>query len=256
MSFWLLPGSERQVLRVRGGPSAGLAFELNPRWQVEEWEGTYELIVQGLVHSLTGPGAVFYDIGGGYGLYSLLAARRGAQVFAFEPYAANAEWIAHHARLNGLEESVCVVPAAVYSRSGLLRMSSGEPAEEHMFQGLTLPSDGEVGDELEVRCVYLDEFARSHPAPSLIKLDAEGAESEVLKGAAGVFERARPRVICEVHDAANEQFVTEWLLGKRYRLRRLGVQGRTQGFLFAEPADAAVEGNKQDRCWQVGDDAR
>jgi hypothetical protein len=72
-----------------------------------------------------------------------------------------------------------------------------------------------------------------------VKVDVEGAESEVLKGAEEIFERVRPRLICEVHDAANESFVVEWLSAKRYSLRWLDLPGRAERHLWAEPERAS-----------------
>jgi hypothetical protein len=63
----------------------GLVFDLNPRWEHSAWEGIYEESVQQLFVKFSKPGTVVFDLGANYGFYAMLAAREGADVFAFEP---------------------------------------------------------------------------------------------------------------------------------------------------------------------------
>src|SRR6266480_1129083 len=84
LSYLLVPSQGMRTLRVRSGPGRGLLFELNPRWEIPTWDGSYELEVQRVLQERLKPGSVFYDVGANIGFYSLLAARQGAQVFAFE----------------------------------------------------------------------------------------------------------------------------------------------------------------------------
>jgi hypothetical protein len=120
LSYLLVPSQEMGTLRVRSGPGRGLLFELNPRWEIPTWDGSYELEVQRVLQERLKPGSVLYDVGANIGFYSLLAARLGAQVFAFEPDVQNAESLARHARLNCLGAKIEVIRAAVFSTSGLL----------------------------------------------------------------------------------------------------------------------------------------
>jgi FkbM family methyltransferase len=240
----LVPESALHALRVRSGPSAGLLFELHPRGEQWYWDGSFERVVQERLAALTGPGTIFYDIGANFGFYSLLAAHRGAKVFAFEPNPANVACLARNARLNALEKSVEIVPLATYSATGHVALILPGPEHTHQHDMRArvepVPPEGTGEVALSVPCVTLDEFARSHPAPSLVKLDVEGAELEVLRGAERLFEQARPRLICETHYPCNEQLVTDWLVARRYRIHRIDVSGREdQAFLFAEPLEAA-----------------
>lgn len=234
LSFWLLPASHNGVARVRSGPLAGLRVEVHSRWNPEIWDGTAELPVQRLIGDLAGRHTVLYDVGGGIGLYSLLAARQGARVFSFEPHPRNAECILRNARRNGLENAISVFPQAVHSRAGAISMVL---TDAHRGGPMALLSAGRPSDRdaLQVECITLDEFARSHPAPTLIKVDVEGNESEVLKGAAELFGRGGPQLLCEVHDAANEAFVTRWLSERGYRWRWIEPPTKGPRHLFAEP---------------------
>ncbi len=216
---------------MRSGPCRGLLLEVSPTWPTAFWEGTYESEVQLAAEARLGPGTVFYDVGGGIGFYSLLAARKGARAFVFEPLPENARSIVSHARLNSLEGSIELCPMAAYSHCGRLAL-------EFTQHGSQLAPGSHRWDrgrrELEVQCITLDEFSRTHPAPTLVKVDVEGGEGEVLKGAEGLFERVRPSLICELHDAENARFVNEWLKARQYSVTWLGPPGLERN-LLAEP---------------------
>ena len=191
--------------------------------------------MQAALDASLGPGAVFYDVGGGIGLYSLLAARKGARVLVFEPHPDNAPCISRHARLNGLESSIQVIPMAAHSVSGQIIMEFVQHGSQMAQSG---SDDNGRQKTLRIPCVTLDEFSQTQPPPTLVKVDVEGAESEVLKGAVRLFERVRPRLICEVHDAENGRYVMEWLVARRYSARWLEPPGQ-EHHLFGEPAGAS-----------------
>jgi hypothetical protein len=67
-----------------------------------------------------------------------------------------------------------------------------------------------------LQAVTLDDFARRHGAPMLVKMDVEGGEAEVLKGALRVFSDSRPRLLCEVHHEAAARAVRDWLRERSY----------------------------------------
>jgi FkbM family methyltransferase len=215
ISYILLPSEYRGRLRVRSGPAAGLIFELNPRWEIQLWEGNYEADDQQIIQGKLKRGSIFYDVGAGFGFYSFLAARLGAKVYAFEPDVVNAEAIGRHANINSLGSNIEVCRSAVLARIGTVQFQLAPQNRGH--------GNGQVLDALEieqktitVQCTTLDEFARSNLPPDLIKIDVEGSESEVFKGAEKLFRQCRPDVICEIHDESNGSFVLEWLSRRNY----------------------------------------
>jgi FkbM family methyltransferase len=220
LSYLLVPSQKMRMLRVRSGPGRGLLFELNPRWDIPTWDGSYELEVQRTLQERLKPGSVIYDVGANIGFYSLLAARQGAQVFAFEPDVQIAGSLERHARLNSLSAKIEVIRAAVFSTSGFVALEPADTARGHGNAHVgthTEPSNSTV----QVPCTTLDDFAQGHIAPDTIKIDVEGAESNVLEGAEKLFTQYRPHLICEVHDPANASFVDTWLKTRGYELRWL-----------------------------------
>lgn len=140
--------------------------------------------------------AIVWDVGANVGLYTLAAARRAAAVVAFEPAARNVAALRRHVSLNRLA-NVEIVAAAVSSREGTARLLAGDSPSE-----FRLADDGEP-----VPCVTLDGWrlaCRAHP-PTVIKIDVEGAEVDVLDGAADTIRAARPRIYLAVHEGQHRQ---------------------------------------------------
>jgi FkbM family methyltransferase len=84
---------------------------------------------------------------------------------------------------------------------------------------------GFVGDGNEVRMVQLDNFKLS---PNFIKIDVEGCELKVLKGASKTIEKYRPIIVLEINREALERQgttphqVLEWFDGGIYDLQEIG----------------------------------
>lgn len=232
-SYFLLPSGGQKRLRVKKGPAMGLVFDLNPRWEHTAWEGTYEQSVQQLFVKSLKPGHVVFDVGANYGFYAMLASRVGAEVFAFEPDKGNAETLARHAEMNDLASHIHIVPSAAYSYTGSIAL---EPAAAGSHgNALTRPRASETLNTVNVSCTTLDDFARASPRPDLVKIDVEGAESEVLKGADQLFRVCRPILLCEIHDDQNASFAEAWLGEHDYACTWLGQELSFPKHLFASP---------------------
>ena len=229
-----MPSSRRVRMRVQAGPGKGLLLEVNPRWEHCFLEGVYELEVQNLIERFCRPGVTFFDVGSNFGYHSMLAMRYGAQAFAFEPDSTIADNLLLHTKLNGFRDRIRLERLAVFSHSGEILLHPVDDRTPHGNAHVYAP-ESTVAGAVRARCITLDDFAASNPAPGIVKIDVEGAESEVLKGAERIFQSHRPLLICEVHDAENEEFILAWLGEKYYGMRWLEP---TQDFprqLFAWP---------------------
>jgi FkbM family methyltransferase len=150
----------------------------------------------GAVHE----GDTFFDVGANIGTVTIPVAMTGAECLAFEPAPANAARLAENAELNGLG-NVTVIEAAMWSEGGTvaLRVDGAEGA------GTSRVVDG--GGTIEVPAATLDAFAGGGAAaPDLLKIDVEGAELEVLRGAEATLGAGRVReVFVETHPPALEE---------------------------------------------------
>jgi FkbM family methyltransferase len=238
IGYALLPPSTMRPLTVQSGIGEGLTLLLNPRWQQRMWQGTYEPSVQRAVAPFFAPGHVVYDVGGGIGFYSLAAASRGAEVFMFEPDPKNIAGIERHAQMNGLSDAFTLVPMAAFSRTGTLQM---EPSKLGHGPGHAIATeiwDSGSGDRFEARCTTLDDFARNHPQPHLIKVDAEGSEAEVIKGAERLMREAGPALLCEVHDVELTEEVERVIRSRNYQLTRLRDPEYHVSWIYATPSQS------------------
>jgi FkbM family methyltransferase len=137
----------------------------------------------------------FFDIGANIGTVTIPVAMAGAECLAFEPAPANAARLAENAELNRLG-NVTVIEAAMWSEGGTvaMRVDGAEGA------GTSRVVDGGEGT-LEVPAATVDQFAGGgSAAPHLMKIDVEGAELEVLRGAQATLRTGRVRdVFVETH---------------------------------------------------------
>jgi len=125
------------------------------------------------------PGAVALDVGANAGAYALLLGqwvRPGGRVYAFEPAPETFGGLSEHVRLNGLDSTVVPVRAAAAAHTGTAIFSVDG------FSGANRLAEGGAGERVET--VTLDDFcAREKIVPAFIKIDVEGAELDVLRGA-------------------------------------------------------------------------
>ena len=159
-----LPGGE--VVRVHPS-SAGMS------WNLAEYAAFREA---------TTPGATVLDVGANVGAYSLLFAQwvgPAGKVYAFEPSPHTRASLSRHLQLNGLAGVVETVPAAVADRCAEAEFTTAPPDGLHR-----LAASASTPDALRVPVVSLDAFCSERGIrPTVIKIDVEGAELSVLRGA-------------------------------------------------------------------------
>lgn len=203
-------------MRIRRGPAKGM------KWIAGSaihgcWLGTYELDKQRALERFVRPGMTVYDIGAQAGFYTLFFSRlvgEGGKVYAFEPCPYEARFLLDHVRMNRLA-NVRVIQAAVAERSGLAAMSTDRGMCQNQI------CDGGDGT-LMVPSLSVD--ASGLPAPDLIKMDVEGAESAALKGARRTLCEARPAVFVALHGPEQREACAKILTTSGYRIYNLKGQ--------------------------------
>ncbi|MBK7046155.1 MAG: FkbM family methyltransferase [bacterium] len=187
---------------IGAGPGRGLRFDVgggNPDFAA----GTYEPPVQQALADCLKPGDVVLDVGANVGFIAVIAAKLvgpAGRVVAFEPVPENARLVRRNARLNGLSR-LEVVETAVGDRCGSAQLVLARLSGGSALAGTDLPPD--ACGEIEVPLTTLDAWHAREPAtrPALVKIDVEGAELAVLRGAVGLLAAARPMLLLEVDDA-------------------------------------------------------
>ena len=145
---------------------------------------------------------VFFDIGANMGLYSFLAAEKGARVYSFEPSPSIVEWFEDNLELNSsLADRITLVQEAVSDHNGTLNFY---PNREGNFGVGKIFSDEadkkQESDAVQITARTLDDCVKQYGVPDVIKMDVEGAEFLILKDLPEVFKREdSPTLFVEFH---------------------------------------------------------
>lgn len=184
----LLRGAYRTALRLASGGRGvratlprGETVRLLPEYRFVTWNtAEYEAF-----RAAARPGAIALDVGANAGAYALLLGqwvRPGGRVYAFEPAPETFAGLRRHVRLNGLQDTVVLVRAAAAGVTGHGTLSVDG------VSGANRLADGADGATVET--ITVDDFCeRERIAPSFIKIDVEGAELQVLRGARETIRR-------------------------------------------------------------------
>lgn len=156
------------------------------------------------------PGDSVADVGafkGGYTVLGAGAAGAKGEVTAFEPAAINYSGIERNIALNNLASRVTLCRKAVSDRNDFVPFFSFGPAAENSLYpagvGASRWADGGVSSAM-VETVSLDEYFAGRRDPAVVKVDTEGAEFAVLRGAERILASGA-QFICELHPNAWEQ---------------------------------------------------
>ena len=179
------------VRRVLNGTDT---IRLLPRWRgiPEQYEPESWRQLMGAVRG----GDVVVDVGAFIGLYTLSVAKRVGvvgRVIAFEPDKSNREALEAHIRLNGFDERVSVLAAAVSDIDGTVAFHAEGTCESRI---------GTLDGAHSTTCVRLDSIFPAPQRVDILKIDVEGFEERVLDGGADLFRdlHRRPRLIfIEMH---------------------------------------------------------
>ncbi|MFN2453698.1 MAG: FkbM family methyltransferase [Pyrinomonadaceae bacterium] len=226
------------VLPILSGPMKGM------KWRVGTsdhgcWLGTFELTKQQAIWNQVRPDMVVYDIGANAGIYTLLFAKavgHNGRVFAFEPFAENVTNFLCHTRLNHLE-NVVLIQAALSSGLGLSSFKAGATNSMGALTGDATP--------LQVPTFSMDELVSTYgfPSPDFVKMDVEGAESEVLAGASTILKEQSAVWFIALHGDEQKQNCQEILEAHHYRLFTLDarpvtyrLETSTHDEIYAVPA--------------------
>ncbi|HEY7171839.1 MAG TPA: FkbM family methyltransferase [Vicinamibacterales bacterium] len=200
--------------------------------------GAYEPEVRAEIRRRLRPGDTAIDVGANAGWHTLLMACRvgpGGRVVAIEPNRSSRERLEHAIAINRLTH-VRVDSRALADREGT-RPFEAPPAGDVWDGTGRLVGDGEVRVKPDatttVNVTTIDALAAEHSLDrvALIKIDVEGWEPAVLRGAANVLRTSRPALIFE-YDAAyversgtNAAELVSWLRTFGYQLHILRPRG-------------------------------
>lgn len=173
-----------------------------------------EIIV---LKQLLQPGDYVAEIGANLGAHGVRLAKHigpNGRLFAVEPQPVIFQAMAATMSLNSLSNVECW-PYALSSEPGTLSMPTFDYAKNQNFGGISMLDLPE--GTLSVPVHRFDDVY-SYDQLNLMKIDVEGMELDVLKGAANSIEKHRPRIYIENDRKEGSQALIQWLFDAGYQL--------------------------------------
>lgn len=220
------PLTDRIIYTTRSGIAAGLkrkgGFGFLSRALTEE-EHFYQ--------SLNLSGKTVYDVGSYEGIFSLFAARaiggHGTLVVC-EPNPESFRRTSRNLSLNQFQCPLVLKNIALGETPGEIQMfcPKGEPARATLNSEIAdaIAASGESGTTCRVRVQTLDDLVdQGMPVPDFMKIDTEGSEFGILKGAVTTLKACGPELFIELHGVSHESWVSN-RRAIRQLLESLGYQ--------------------------------
>jgi FkbM family methyltransferase len=157
-------------------------------------------------------GKVVIDAGANTGVFSVFAAKLGAKkVYAFEPILENVELIQKNALLNGVQSVIEPVPMALGDKefeTVLEYVGKGDPSASLVLHH---PHQSTSIKKQKVKVTTIDSFMeKKGETASFIKMDVEGFEEQVLKGAKRTISAGKPILAFSAyHKPTDKQLLPE-----------------------------------------------
>lgn len=213
-------------VEIAAGDLKGYKILLNLKAEKSRWLGTYEPELADAARAFLSPNMTVYDVGANIGYVSLLLAhhtRPNGKVFAFEALPANAERIRRNVALNGLENRITLIEAAVAERSGEITFLVHKSAGMGKAAGSAGRREEQYQAAIHVPALALDEFVyeQGNPPPDVVKMDIEGGEVLALPGMKRILAEHHPIIFLELHGPESEQAAWQALTAAGYTLREM-----------------------------------
>jgi FkbM family methyltransferase len=183
-------------------------------------------------------GMFLFDIGANYGVFSLAAAHFGGKAIAVDPSPIATRFAAVESRLNGFENDIRVIEACASDSSGETWMLSAGVFSDGYF---TVASGRSKRELTKTRTVTVDELCQDFGPPTHLKIDVEGYEAAVLRGARATIERHTPLLFLELHnekiraEGADPGGVLDLLAEMRYELFSVDDAKLSRDAILQEP---------------------
>ena len=196
-----------------------------------------EIFVQNIYEQYHGieKGDTVLDVGANIGCFTIKACKEvgsAGSVLSFEPTASNYKLLARNVALNRYNDrcktfAIAAGATSTIAEIGLYRRGSGEAS-------LMNRNESPVRFE-EVKIRPLDSITSEIGISKcdFLKIDVEGFEYEVLKGASGLIERFHPFIAMETHSFGPKPEIVAEFLGSLGYSPKIESHGRTVGMLYA-----------------------
>lgn len=172
-------------------------------------EGPYEIKKVQIV-----PGDIIIDAGSNIGIFSILAAKKGAkEVYAFEPSPYIHTFLNNNIKENNLENIIRPITYGLYSRKSSLEFIQTEG--NIGSSGFAITNETKDGLRYYINVISLDEWIDDNNIEKVdfIKADVEGAERYLLEGAKKTIRKYHPKLsLCTYHLPDDAEVLSKMIL--------------------------------------------
>jgi len=149
---------------------------------------------------------IFYDVGASYGFYTVLALNfiKNGEIHSFEPSRNVVNFVKYNVEIQ--------TRSNIFTKINNVAVSNSESDIDfydnincgHSLLSTTIKEKANFDTEksgvskYKVSSIALDAYTKDNKKPTLIKIDVEGAELNVLKGSVHLLENNQPELILEV----------------------------------------------------------
>ena len=207
-----------KIYKVFAGPGRALRLKLNARTQTSFLFGAYERANVNFLLTRIFDKAIFWDIGANIGYFSCIMARclTKGEVVCVEPLPENIRLLREHMRINNLKNIIIIDKALSSSEK-----SASFLVAENLSEGKIADNKEDLPEKkIQIAVTTIDSLMKSGiPMPDIVKIDTEGEEGEILKGARAVLQNRPPSFLIEIHGPENAQICWDILSGYLYRIK-------------------------------------
>ena len=156
--------------------------------------GSYEMLELDLFEALMPLARSVVDVGGNVGIYACLAARGmpSGSVITVEPVPENVRYLATNLESNGCSGSVRVIQLAASDEAGSATIYIADAITNHSLSAEHARST----ESFDIETTTVDLLVGDRPV-DVIKIDVEGWDAHVLRGAESTIARCSPTIFTE-----------------------------------------------------------
>jgi FkbM family methyltransferase len=187
--------------------------------------------VEHILPNLIDEDTVFVDVGAYMGLYTVYACRRARRVLAVEPNPMALAYLKANVALNNCHNTI-VVPKAASDKMGVVRLRIPRPARRGLIPTTaSIVWSFEEALEIDVETDTLDNIVDEAGLDTVdfVKIDVEGAEGLVVKGAERTLRKSRT-ILIEIWP--ENTWIISYLQALGYRLTKVVDHYAYKNYLF------------------------
>ncbi len=171
---------------------------------------------------------VFFDIGANIGMYSIYAGKKKVKVYGFEPEASNYYFLNKNIQINDISTNTVAYNFALSDKESVdkLKIPYNTPGSAFTTFGNnkerypTIFEQGCIG-------MTLDDIVSKHglPVPDYLKIDVDGIEAKIIRGAQNLIRNSALRsILIELDDnlESDQQWIKSFLYENGFKIVKMG----------------------------------